>query len=84
MIGNDFTSLHRKYEIGKPGGAGFGSGFKKLPSMNFVAAAQQQNEPAVEDLSGNADYIIASEYKSEIIYQELMPKLLTLDEHIHN
>ena len=37
MLGSDFSSLHRKYEIGKPG-QGFGSGFKKLPSMNFVAA----------------------------------------------
>ena len=37
MIGNDFSSLHRKYEIGKGSGFG-GGGFKKLPSMNFVAA----------------------------------------------
>ena len=82
MLGNDFTSLHRKYEIGGKPGQGFGSGFKKLPTMQYVGA--QQNEPVIEDLSGAGDYIIAAEYKSEIVYQELMPKLLTLDEHMHN
>ena len=35
-------------------------------------------------MSGAGDYIIAAEYKSEIVYQELLPKLLTLDEHMHN
>ena len=37
-----------------------------------------------EDMSGAGDYIIGPEYKSELVYQELLPKLLTLDEHIHN
>jgi len=47
--------------------------------MNFVVA---QNEP--EDMSGADNYGIAPEYKAEIVYQELMPKILALDEHIHN
>lgn len=47
--------------------------------MNFVTA---QNEP--DDMSGADNYIIAPEYKAEIVYQELMPKILVLDEHIHN
>lgn len=74
----DFGALHKKYEIGRPT-QGFGGGFKKLPSMNFVVA---QNEP--EDMSGADNYGIAPEYKAEIVYQELMPKILALDEHIHN
>ena len=63
MLGTDFSSLNRKYEIGKPG-QGFGGGFKKLSSMNFAAA---QNEP-VDDCSGGGDYLVAPEYKSEIVY----------------
>jgi len=47
--------------------------------MNFVAAQNEQ-----EDMSGADNYIIAPEYKAEIVYQELMPKVLVLDEHIHN
>lgn len=84
LLGNDFSSLHRKYEQGGKGqGYGnTGAGFKKLPSMQFVAA--QQNEPAQDEMSGGGDYIISPEYKSEIIYQELLPKILILDEHIHN
>ena len=35
-------------------------------------------------MSGAGDYIIGPEYKSELVYQELLPKLLSLDEHIHN
>ena len=34
-------------------------------------------------MSGHSNYLISPEYKSEIIYQELLPKLLSLDEHIH-
>jgi hypothetical protein len=46
--------------------------------MNLV---MQTNEPA-DDNSVN-DYAIAPEFKGEIIYQELMPKLLMFDQHIH-
>lgn len=61
LLGNDFSSLHRKYEIGKqgPGFGGAGSGFKKLPSMNFVAAQNEQ----VDEMSGSGDYLISPEYK---------------------
>lgn len=76
MLGGDFTSMNNKYQIGQ--GRGFGGGFKKLPSMNLV---MQTNEPA-DDNSVN-DYAIAPEFKGEIIYQELMPKLLMFDQHIH-
>jgi len=31
----------------------------------------------------NSDYIISPEYKAEIAYQELLPKLLIMDEHLH-
>jgi len=58
-------------------GKGFGGGFKKLPSMNLVMAT---NEPA-DDVSN--DYAIPPEYKNEIIYQELLPKLLCFDDHMH-
>ena len=60
-MGNDFTSVNNKYNIGL--GKGFGGGFKKLPSLNLVHA---QNDP--EELSGQEAYTITQEYKSEIVY----------------
>lgn len=45
MIGNDFTALHRKYELNT--GKGFGGGFKKLPTMHFLGQ-QSHNEPPEE------------------------------------
>ena len=36
-----------------------GSGFKKLSSMNFVAAQNEQ----VDEMSGAGDYLISPEYK---------------------
>ena len=44
-MATDFSSLNNKYNIG--GGKGYQAGFKKLPSLNLVAA---QNDP--EELSG--------------------------------
>lgn len=77
-MANDFSSLHRKYEVG--GAAKMGStGLKKMNTMAYCA----QNEAAVEEEKSSGDYIIGPEYKSEIAYQELMPKLLMMDEHIH-
>lgn len=60
-IGNDFTSLNNKYNLGL--GKGFGGGFKKLPTLALVAAHNEQ-----EELSGHELYTITSEYKSEIVY----------------
>jgi len=29
-------------------------------------------------------YMISAEYKAEVVYQELMPKLLLMDENMHS
>lgn len=74
----DFTSLHRKFEMGS-GSKGTANQFKKLPTMSNVLQINDQ----IEDNDGPESYIISAEYKAEQVYQELMPKLLILDEHIH-
>jgi len=80
IMPNDFSSLHRKYELNT--GKGFGAtGFKKLPTMMY-SSGPNQNEPP-EEVTSNGDYIIQPEYKAEIAYQELLPKLLSMDEHLH-
>lgn len=71
----DFSSLHRKYE----GNTAKGGGFKKLTSMNVGAA--MNNDP--DELSAEGNYLISAEFKSEAVYQELLPKLLLYDEHMH-
>lgn len=73
---NDFSSVHRKYEL-NAGGRG---GFKKLPTMQLGIHPADQVE---ENETPESTYIIASEYKSETVYQELLPRLLQLDEHIN-
>ena len=40
------------------------------------------NEP-VDDLSAQEIYFISPEFKVEIVYQELLPKLLIYDEHLY-
>ena len=75
-VNNDFGSANRKYEQKNFAG----TGFKKPPTVIFSSAAQQ-NEP--EEVTSTGDYIIQPEYKAEIAYQELLPKLLAMDEHLH-
>jgi len=50
--------------------------------MNNVFAHPATHDP--EEVDGPESYIISTEYKAEIVYQELLPKLLELDEHINN
>ena len=47
-----------------------------MTTMNVI------NEP-VDDCSAQESYFISSEFKVEIVYQELLPKLLIYDEHIY-
>lgn len=75
----DFTSLQRKYEMSGSGSKGVANHFKKLPTMSNVLQMNEQ----IEENDGPESYIISAEYKAEQVYQELMPKLLLLDEHIH-
>jgi len=75
---NDFSSIQRKYEGVPTNKASAAGGFKKLTSMNVGHVI---NEP--DDLSASENYLISSEYKAESVYQELLPKLLLYDEHIH-
>ena len=70
--------LNRKYGD-LPGTTG-NKGFKKLTSLNVGAA---QDQPEEGNSAGDPSYIITPEYKSEIVYQELLPKLLAFDEHLH-
>jgi len=37
----------------------------------------------VDDLSAQENYLISPEFKAELVYQELLPKLLIFDEHIY-
>ena len=39
LLGTDFSSLHRKYDINA--NKGFGGGFKKLPTMHIVGAVTE-------------------------------------------
>ena len=78
-MANDFSSLNRKYELGQ--GKFGGNGLKKLPTMMYSSGPAQQEPP--EEAEVNGEYIIGPEYKAEIAYQELMPKLLIMDEHLH-
>lgn len=76
---NDFNSNQRKYEINnstKVPGAGFK---KQMTSMNVGHVVI---EP-VDDLSAQENYLISPEFKAELVYQELLPKLLIFDEHIY-
>jgi len=47
--------------------------------MNFAVREQEPEE----HIGADSPYIIQPEYKSEQVYQELLPKLLLLDDHIH-
>ena len=51
-----------------------------MPTMKIPG--HQIEEPA-DEMSAQETYMITPEHKRELVYQELMPKVLLLDERIH-
>ena len=51
-----------------------------MPTMKMPGTIA--DEPT-EEMSAQETYMITPDHKREIVYQELMPKVLLLDERIH-
>lgn len=76
----DFSSPQRKYDLSSASSKPPSNNFKKLPTMTNVLPMN----PEPLDENDLESYMISAEYKAELVYQELMPKLLLMDENMHS